>query len=88
MTTPLGTLYNIGKLFTIIGAGMFIWLTVMGQLTYWGKGRGVPLNTLPKQYKFLFHAGKWECIILAGWFVLFSLVALCRVLWQLVVTGW
>lgn len=88
MTTPLETLYNIGKLFGFLGAVMFIWLSILGQITYWLRARTTPINQLPKKYRFLAKAAFWECWFFAGWFALFVVVALCRVLWRLVTTGW
>ena len=88
MTTPIDTLFNIGKLFTIFSAAFFVFLTIVGQTTYWFRARNTPIKQLPKKYQFLARAALWECWFFAGWFVAFVMVALCRVLWRLVTTGW
>jgi len=88
MTTPLETLYNVGKLFMFVGGAMFVWLTFMGQATYWLKDKGLPFSSIPKRHRFLYRLGLWECYFFGGWFVLFIMVALCRVLWRMVTTGW
>jgi hypothetical protein len=88
MTTPIDTLFNIGKLFTFFGAVMFVFLSINGQMTYWFRARNTKTSDLPKKYRFLAKAALWECWFFAGWFALFVTVALCRVLWRLVTTGW
>ena len=88
MTTPLDTLYSIGKLFVFFGAAMFVWLTFLGQQTYWMRARNTKMKDLPKKYRFLAKAAYYECWFFAGWFVVFVTVALCRVLWRLVTVGW
>ena len=88
MTTPLETLYNVGKLFMFIGAAFFVGLSALAQTTYWLRARNMKIKDLPKKYRFLAKAGLWECYFFAGWFVVFVMVALCRVLWRMVTTGW
>ena len=88
MTTPIDTLYNIGKLFVFFGAAMFVWLTIYGQIIYWMRDRAMKIRELPKRHRFLAKAAYYECWFFAGWFVVFVTVALCRVLWRLVTTGW
>ena len=88
MTTPLEILYNVGKLFMFVGAVFFIGLSILAQVTYWFRARVTPISQLPKKYRFLAKAAPWECFFFAGWFVLFIMAALCRVLWRMVTTGW
>ena len=47
MTTPIDTLYNIGKLFVFFGAAMFVWLTIYGQIIYWMRDRAMKIRELP-----------------------------------------
>lgn len=86
--TPLEILYNVGKVFVFVGAAMFIFLTILAQITYWFRARATPIHQLPKKYRFLAKAAPVECWFFAGWFVMFITTALCRVLWRLVTTGW
>ena len=88
MTDPMVTLYNVGKLFMFIGGAFFVFLTILGQTTYWFRARNTKTSDLPKKYRFLAKAALWECYFFGGWFVLFIMVALCRVLWRMVTTGW
>jgi len=53
MMTPLDTLYNIGKLFMFIGGAMFIWLTILGQMTYWMRARTTPSASFRRSIGFL-----------------------------------
>ena len=86
--TPVETLTNLGKLLGYMGVAMFMFLTVLAQYAYWFKHPKVQMRDLPKRWKILSIAGFWECAFFACAGALFIVIAVTRVLWDLVVKGW
>lgn len=86
--TPLEILENIGKLLAFMGVALFVVVSALAQWTFWINDERKHFANMPKKYKVLFMFGKWEFFFLMGVMVLVIIIALVRVLWRMVTTGW
>lgn len=86
--TPLEILENIGKLLAFMGVALFVIVSILAQWTFWINDERKHFASMPNKYKVLFKFGKWEFFFLMGMVVLTIIVALVRVLWRMVTTGW
>lgn len=85
--TPLEILTNIGKLIGFMGVAMFVGVSCWAQFIFW-RTKEVQLRGLQKKSRMLYHAGKWEFICFTGVAALMIAIAVTRLLWRLVTTGW
>lgn len=86
--TPLEILTNVGKLLGFMGIALFIVVSVLSWWVYWINDERKNYPGMPKKYKMLFQFGKYEIFGLLGAAVLMVSMALLRVFWKMVTTGW
>ena len=86
--TPLEILTNIGKLLGFMGIAYFVIITALALWIFWINDEKKNYPSMPNKYKRLFKVGKAEHWLLLGVAGLMIAIALTRVLWKMVTTGW
>jgi hypothetical protein len=86
--SPLDLVINIGKMLAFMAAAMFLLCSALAQWTYWTKNESKDFPHLTKKYKMLYRFGFYEfwAFVVGG--CTFVVVALVRLLWWAVTTGW
>jgi hypothetical protein len=86
--SPLDLVINIGKMLAFMAAGMLLLCSALAQYTYWTKDEKKHYPSLTKKFKALYRFGFYEFWFFVVSACLFVVVALFRLLWWAVTTGW